>query len=60
MTFTTQGCPMNELLPSAVKSLLEELPGIAEATIDITWNPPWDYSRMSPVAREKFGLSEDL
>jgi metal-sulfur cluster biosynthetic enzyme len=60
MTLTTPGCPMNELLPAAAKSLLEELPGVAEASVEVTWTPPWHFSRMSAVAREKLGLADDL
>jgi metal-sulfur cluster biosynthetic enzyme len=60
MTLTTPGCPMNELLPAAAKSLVEELPGVAEASVEVTWEPPWHFSRMSPVAREKLGLSDEM
>lgn len=55
MTLTTPGCPMNELLPGVVRSLLEELPGVQEAIVTVTWEPPWDDSRMSRAAREKLG-----
>jgi metal-sulfur cluster biosynthetic enzyme len=57
MTFTTPGCPMNEILPAAVKSMLEGLPGVIEADVIITWDPPWHFSRMSAAVREKLGVS---
>jgi metal-sulfur cluster biosynthetic enzyme len=57
MTFTTAGCPMNQILPAAVKSTLEELPGVIEADVTITWDPPWHFSRMSAAVREKLGVS---
>lgn len=57
MTFTTAGCPMNEILPGAVKSMLEELPGVVEASVTVTWDPPWHFSRMSAAVREKLGVS---
>ena len=56
MTFTTPGCPMNEILPAAVKATLEQLPGVSEAGVEITWDPPWNFSMMSAVARERLGL----
>lgn len=59
-TLTTPGCPMNELLPAAAKSLLEELPGVAQVSVGVTWEPPWHYSRMSSAAREKLGIADDL
>lgn len=56
MTLTTPGCPMNEILPAAVKSTIEEVPGVSEATVELTWDPPWHFSKMSDAAREKLGL----
>jgi metal-sulfur cluster biosynthetic enzyme len=60
MTFTTAGCPMNEILPIAVKSVLEDFPGVIEATVSITWEPPWDFSRMSEAVRQKLGVPSDV
>lgn len=60
MTFTTHGCPMNEILPAAVKATVEELPGVGEVTVAVTWDPPWDFSRMSEAALEKLGLPSSV
>ena len=56
MTFTTPGCPMNEILPAAVKFAIEQLPGVTDARVEITWDPPWEFSRMSEAARERLGV----
>lgn len=60
MTFTTPGCPMNEILPAAVKATVEALPGVDEARVEVTWDPPWSFSRMSEAALEKLGLSTSV
>jgi metal-sulfur cluster biosynthetic enzyme len=56
MTFTTPGCPMNEILPAAVKTTIEEMPGVSEVRVEVTWDPPWNFSMMSEAARERLGV----
>jgi metal-sulfur cluster biosynthetic enzyme len=57
MTLTTRGCPMNEILPAAVQSVLEELPGVTNARVEVVWDPPWHFSRMSAAAQERLGVA---
>ena len=56
MTLTTPGCPMNEILPAAVKSSLEEIEGVTEASVELTWDPPWHFSKISSAARLQLGV----
>lgn len=55
MTLTTQFCPMGESITGDVnKSLAASFPDW-EITVDLTFNPPWNYSRISPKGNEFLG-----
>ncbi len=56
MTLTTQGCPMHESIAWGVKNALLNLEGIAEAQVEIVWDPPWNPSMMSDYGRERVGM----
>ena len=32
------------------------LPGVAQADVELVWEPPWDGSRLSEAARLELGL----
>ena len=56
MTLTAAGCGMGQIIATDVKSRLEALPGVAEATVDVVWEPPWNPERISRAGRVKLGL----
>jgi metal-sulfur cluster biosynthetic enzyme len=56
MTMTAPGCPSSAEIAAESKILIEELPGVKSASIEIVWDPPWDPSRMSEDARQSMGL----
>jgi len=56
MTFTAPNCPVAESLPIEIKEKVEKVSLINCATIDITWEPPWDKSMMSEEARLELGF----
>lgn len=56
MTLTSPQCPAAQELPVEVKHRVEELSEIAEAEVDIVWEPPWDPSKMSEMARLELGM----
>ncbi|WP_406237844.1 SUF system Fe-S cluster assembly protein [Acetobacter orientalis] len=51
MTLTAPNCPSAQELPLQVKEAVEKVPGVASASVDVVWDPPWDMSRMSDEAR---------
>jgi metal-sulfur cluster biosynthetic enzyme len=55
MTLTSPGCPTAGEMVQEAQILLEELPGVEEATIEVVWDPPWDPSRMSEEAKRALG-----
>jgi len=50
-TLTTPGCPLSEVIEMLIKS---EVPG---AKVTLTFDPPWDSSRMSDSAKAQLGMS---
>ena len=51
MTLTSPNCPVAEELPQSVKMSVEAIDEVNNVRVDIVWEPPWDMSRMSEVAR---------
>lgn len=56
MTLTAPNCPVAGTLPVEVENKLKGLPGITDAKVEITWNPPWEMSKMSEEAKLQLGL----
>jgi FeS assembly SUF system protein len=56
MTLTAPACPAAQTLPVEVANRLKALPGVADARVDIVWDPPWDRDRMSDAAKLQLGM----
>jgi FeS assembly SUF system protein len=51
MTLTAPGCPVAGEMPKWVENAVNAVPGVSHATATMTFDPPWDMSRMSDEAR---------
>lgn len=47
MTLTSANCPMADMIPSMVYDQLVEIPDLNKIDVQLTFDPPWDKSRMS-------------
>lgn len=56
MTLTTPHCPVAETMPSEIEMRVMGLPGVRDAEVVVTWDPPWDPSKMSDEARLELGM----
>ena len=56
MTLTAQGCPEHVSISMQVKSRIEQLPGVRNATVNVVWTPAWTPERLSPEARKQLGI----
>lgn len=56
MTLTTPGCPMHDSIADGVKNALLNLEGIADAEVELVWDPPWHPSMISEAARSALGI----
>ncbi len=56
MTLTAQGCGMGPMIADdAVNKIMEEIPDVKEARVDLVWDPPWSPDMMSEDAKMKLG-----
>lgn len=51
MTLTAPGCPVAGEMPIWVENAVNSVPGVSGTTVELTFDPPWDMSRMSDEAR---------
>ena len=56
MTLTAPGCGMGDILVQDARSKVLEIPGVAEADVQLVFDPPWSQERMSEAARLQAGL----
>ncbi len=56
MTLTSPMCPVAESLPPEVEEKVARIEGVAKATVEITWDPPWDPEMMSEAAKLELGM----
>ncbi len=56
MTLTAPGCPAAQSLPVEVAQKVQAVPGVADAKVDVVWEPAWTKDRMSDVAKLQLGL----
>ncbi len=51
MTLTAPGCPVAGEMPGWVETAVLGVPGVSGCKVNMTFDPPWDQSRMSDEAR---------
>jgi FeS assembly SUF system protein len=51
MTLTAPACPVAGEMPQWVENAVNAVPGVASTKVSMTFDPPWDMSRMSDEAR---------
>jgi FeS assembly SUF system protein len=56
MTLTSPNCPAAQALPAEVERKVRAVPGVADAKVEIVFDPPWDSCKMSDAAKLKLGL----
>ena len=56
MTLTAPGCGMGQTIAMDARHHIESLPGVAEADVQVVWEPPWNPHMISPDGRAKLGM----
>ena len=59
MTLTAPGCAMSDVIKAEVERKLAALPEVREVKVEVTFDPPWDKSRMSEAAKLHLGFDSD-
>ena len=56
MTLTSPACPVAGTLPPDVEARVRAIPGVTEAKVEITWDPPWGPDKMTEAARLQLNM----
>ena len=56
LTLTAPGCGMGEILVDDVRDKIERSPTVRAASVELTFDPPWNQSMMSDAARLQTGM----
>jgi len=56
MTLTAPACGMGDILVDDVRSKIEMIPTVAEADVELVFDPPWTRAMMSEAARLETGM----
>jgi len=56
MTLTAPACPAAQALPLEVERAVRAVEGVADATVEVVWDPAWSADRMSDAARLQLGF----
>ena len=56
MTLTAPGCGMGEVLIQDVRDKVQLVPTVAQANVELVFDPPWNQTMMSDEARLQTGM----
>jgi len=56
MTLTSPACPVAASLPVEVENKIKTIPGIADAKVEVVWEPPWNPGMMTEFAKLELGF----
>ncbi|MDD5084337.1 MAG: metal-sulfur cluster assembly factor [Candidatus Moranbacteria bacterium] len=56
MTLTTIGCPLFDTIQNDINKAVLSLSDITEVKVELTFDPPWDYDKMSESAKAELGI----
>ena len=57
MTLTSPACPVAGTLPPEVQQKIKSMvPEIADARVEVVWDPPWNMDMMSEAAKLQLGM----
>lgn len=56
MTLTAPGCGMGPAIAEDAKGKILLVPGVSDADVRITWDPPWNQAMISEEGKMKLGL----
>jgi len=57
MTLTFPGCPLGSAIHNEINDKLKKLKGVKKVNLRLTFDPPWDFSKVSEEARLQLGLT---
>lgn len=56
MTLTAPGCGMGPTLARDAEQRILTVPGVANANVELVWDPPWSPALISQAGKQKLGM----
>ncbi len=56
MTMTAPTCPVTPWILAEAQKVVENIPGVEAADVELVWEPPWNPNMMSDEAREQLNM----
>lgn len=56
MTLTSPSCPSAESIPAEIEEKVKSVEGVADVTVELTFDPPYTTEMMSEVAKLELGF----
>ncbi len=56
MTLTSPNCPSAEYIPTEVKDKIQQIQGVANVEVEVTFDPPYSQDMMSEAAKLELGF----
>ena len=56
MTVTAPNCPVAETLPIEVQAAAEQVEGVGDVNVEMTFDPPWTKEFMSELAKVELDM----
>jgi len=56
MTLTSPACPVAGILPTQVEQKVRSIPEVADARVELVWEPPWTPELMSEAAKLQLNM----
>ena len=56
MTLTSPACPSAEALPAEVETKIQNIKGVNDVKVEVTFDPPYTQDMMSEAARLELGF----
>jgi probable FeS assembly SUF system protein SufT len=57
MTLTASGCGMGGAIAADAQAKIASVPGVAEAEVQVVWDPPWSAEMMTPEGKRILGIA---
>jgi len=56
MTLTAPGCGMGPTIAAEARAKIMSIPGVADAAVDLVWDPAWNQDMISEAGKMKLGM----
>jgi len=56
MTLTAPGCGKGPVIAREAQQKIAQLSGVADADVQVVWDPPWSPDKISEEGKKKLGM----